>query len=190
MEAVIFVGLQASGKSSFYQARFFDTHVRISLDLLRTRNREQRLVQVCLETRQPFVVDNTNPTPAARARYIGPAQAAGFAVVGYYFPTTVAECLARNQARAGARTHPGRGPLRDGEAAAAAGPGRGVHRAVRRAAGRGRRVRRRAVDGRRGPAARQLGGAMPGFRPGSFHRSCQRQAMSPGAQSPGLISRL
>jgi predicted kinase len=30
MEAVILVGIQASGKSTFYAQRFFDTHVRIS----------------------------------------------------------------------------------------------------------------------------------------------------------------
>lgn len=33
MEAVIFIGLQASGKSSFYKERFFSTHVWINLDL-------------------------------------------------------------------------------------------------------------------------------------------------------------
>ena len=42
MEAIVFIGLQASGKSSFYKERFFSTHVRISLDLLRTRNRERQ----------------------------------------------------------------------------------------------------------------------------------------------------
>ena len=36
MEAIIFVGLPGSGKSSFYKERFFDSHVRISLDLLKT----------------------------------------------------------------------------------------------------------------------------------------------------------
>jgi hypothetical protein len=30
MEAVIFVGIQASGKSMFCQQRFFATHVRVS----------------------------------------------------------------------------------------------------------------------------------------------------------------
>lgn len=69
MEAVIFVGLQASGKSSFYTERFFSTHVRISLDLLRTRNRERRLLTACLETQQPFVIDNTNPSREERTKY-------------------------------------------------------------------------------------------------------------------------
>ena len=99
MEAIIFVGLQASGKSSFYRERFFSTHVRISLDLLRTRHREQRLLGLCLETQQPFVVDNTNPTADDRRRYIDAARSAGFSVVGYYFSGRIAECLLRNRQR-------------------------------------------------------------------------------------------
>jgi predicted kinase len=35
MQAVILVGIQAAGKSPFYRERFFGSHVRISLDLLR-----------------------------------------------------------------------------------------------------------------------------------------------------------
>ena len=100
MEAIIFVGLQASGKSSFYRERFFSTHVRISLDLLRTRHRERRMLSLCLETQQPFVVDNTNPTREDRRRYIEAARSAGFEIVGYYFSGRVAECLLRNRQRA------------------------------------------------------------------------------------------
>lgn len=99
MEAVVFVGIQASGKSSFYKERFFATHVRISLDLLRTRNRERRLMTVCLETQQPFVIDNTNPTREERAKYIDAAKSAKYSVVGFYFRSKAEECLARNQQR-------------------------------------------------------------------------------------------
>ena len=70
MEAVIFVGIQASGESSFYRERFFDTHLRINLDMLKTRHRERLLLQACIDAKQPFVVDNTNPTVEERARYI------------------------------------------------------------------------------------------------------------------------
>jgi predicted kinase len=99
MEAVIFVGIQAAGKSTFYQRRFFRTHVRINLDMLRTRRREEMLVRACLEAKQPFVVDNTNPTAKDRAHYIGPARAAGFRVVGYHFQSSVSEALERNASR-------------------------------------------------------------------------------------------
>ena len=46
---VLFIGLQASGKSSFYRERFFGTHVRVNLDMLKTRNRESLLVTACLQ---------------------------------------------------------------------------------------------------------------------------------------------
>jgi hypothetical protein len=100
MEAVIFVGIQAAGKSTFYKQHFFPTHVRISLDLLRTRHRERSLLQWCLAHHQPFVVDNTNPTVTERAVYITPARVAGFRVVGYYFESNVPSSIRRNAARA------------------------------------------------------------------------------------------
>lgn len=106
MEAVIFIGLQASGKSSFFRDRFFRTHVRINLDMLKTRHRERRLLDVCLETKQPFVVDNTNPTAADRLPYIRAAKAAGFRVVGYFFQSRIADCKARNDARSEAERIP------------------------------------------------------------------------------------
>ncbi|QDU44650.1 hypothetical protein Mal52_31360 [Symmachiella dynata] len=99
MEAVVFMGLQASGKSSFYKERFFSTHVRISLDLLNTRNRERQFLAACLETQQPFVIDNTNPNREERGKYIAAAKEAKYSVAGYYFRSKVDECLGRNQNR-------------------------------------------------------------------------------------------
>ena len=101
MEGVIFVGIQASGKSTFYRERFFDTHLRINLDMLKTRNREQILLRACIEAKQPFVIDNTNPSAEERARYIRPARSAGFRVLGYYFDVQIKEALTRNNERTG-----------------------------------------------------------------------------------------
>jgi predicted kinase len=109
MQLVLFCGIQATGKSTFYQQRFFHTHVRLSLDLLRTRHREQRLLQVCLETQMRCVIDNTNPTRAERATYLAPAKAAGFEVVGYFFQSIAAEALLRNQQRPTERQVPDQG---------------------------------------------------------------------------------
>ena len=99
MEAILFSGIQAAGKSSFFKAHFADTHVRINLDMLRTRHREQLLLAACLQARQPFVVDNTNLSAEDRARYIGPARAAGFRVVAYRFFVPLEAAIARNVAR-------------------------------------------------------------------------------------------
>lgn len=101
MEAILLIGLPASGKSTFYKERFFGTHVRISRDLLKTPYRSERLLQLCLETDQRFVIDNTNPTAADRAPFIETARARKFRVDGYYFQSRIADCLARNAQRTG-----------------------------------------------------------------------------------------
>ncbi|MFP5339741.1 MAG: AAA family ATPase [Gammaproteobacteria bacterium] len=100
MEAILLIGIQGSGKSTFYRERFFDTHLRVSLDLLRTRHRERRILQVCLETNMRFVVDKTNVTAAERGHYIALARAARFKVVGYFFEPDARGAFERNQGRA------------------------------------------------------------------------------------------
>jgi predicted kinase len=99
VQLVVFCGAQGAGKTSFYRYRFFETHVRVNLDMLGTRARERILVEACIAARQPFVVDNTNPTVEARRRYVEPAKAAGFEVVGFAFPSTPREALAVNALR-------------------------------------------------------------------------------------------
>ena len=101
MEAIIFVGIQGAGKSSFYKERFFHTHVRINLDMLKTKHRQRVLLDACIEARQPFVIDNTNVTAETRALFIAPARAAGFRVLGYYFRSDVKAALMRNSLREG-----------------------------------------------------------------------------------------
>jgi predicted kinase len=101
MEAIVLCGIQGSGKTTLYRDRFLVTHVRVAMDLLRTRQREEAFVRLCLETRQPFVVDNTNPAPADRRRYVEPARAAGFRAIAYLVEVADAEALARNAERTG-----------------------------------------------------------------------------------------
>ncbi|MDZ8186280.1 MAG: ATP-binding protein [Nostoc sp. ChiSLP02] len=99
MEAIIFIGIQGAGKSTFYRTQFFNTHIRLNLDMLKTRHREQILLEACLKAKQPFVVDNTNPTVEERKRYIIPAKDKGFRVLGYYFDSKLEECKQRNSQR-------------------------------------------------------------------------------------------
>ena len=99
MEAVILCGVQGSGKTTLYRDRFLETHARVSLDLLRTRARERAFLETCIETKMPFVVDNTNPTVAERARYLEPARAAGFKLIAYLVEVDHAVAAGRNATR-------------------------------------------------------------------------------------------
>ncbi len=111
MQAIILIGIQATGKTTFYVQRFLKTHVRISLDLLKTRHREARFLETCLQTRQRFVVDNTNPTAAERKRYIELARDAGYEIVGYYFQSRVQGAQERNSQRTASEQVPVKGIL-------------------------------------------------------------------------------
>jgi len=99
MHAILLIGLQASGKSTFFRERFADSHVRINLDMLRTRGRESRLIETCLDIEQPFVIDNTNLTRDDRARYLALLTERAVPASGYYFQSEIEACKARNEAR-------------------------------------------------------------------------------------------
>lgn len=101
MEAVIFIGIQATGKSTYFKYKFFKTHIRINLDMLRTRNREDIFLDACIKAKQPFVVDNTNPSVMNRKKYIDIAKSAKFKVIGYYFQSNMAEAVKKNERREG-----------------------------------------------------------------------------------------
>jgi predicted kinase len=99
MELIIFIGIPGSGKSTFYKNNFFNTHVRISLDLLNTRFKERKYFELGLDLQQKMVIDNTNVTTIERKKYIEPAKRKKYTVTGYYFESNVRECIARNEAR-------------------------------------------------------------------------------------------
>ena len=106
MELIVFCGIQASGKSTFFKERFFETHVRLSLDLLNTRQREDALLHACLAAQQKAVIDNTNPLARQRQRYCRIAKASGFQAVLYYFDVEIEQALFRNASRDAAHRVP------------------------------------------------------------------------------------
>lgn len=101
MQLILLCGVQASGKSTFYQQYFYHTHLRLNLDMLKTRHRENILFEAGLASKTKMVIDNTNPDVAARRRYTQCALDAGFEVIAYYFETDLNSALKRNRQRMG-----------------------------------------------------------------------------------------
>lgn len=101
MEAIIFVGIQASGKSTYYKNNLFNTHLRISNDLLKTKNREKLLLEFCKYTNMPFVVDNTNFSKEIRRHYLNFCKEIEFSVKCYYFKTDLQRSILWNSKRIG-----------------------------------------------------------------------------------------
>lgn len=105
MDLIIFIGLQASGKSTFYRTSFVATHTLVSKDLLRNNKRPARrqaqLITEALQAGRSVVVDNINPTVEDRAELIQLARQFGATVNGYYFESQVKQCRERNSQRDG-----------------------------------------------------------------------------------------
>jgi predicted kinase len=104
-ECVIFVGLPASGKTTFYSQRFATTHTHISKDLwppsTNKESRQVREIRAALGVGKSVVVDNTNPAVADRASIIVIARELGARVIGYFFTATTREAVGRNRGREG-----------------------------------------------------------------------------------------
>jgi predicted kinase len=110
LECVIFAGLPASGKTTFYQQRFAATHRHISKDnwpnATRKEARQAALIRQALGAGASVVVDNTNPSRADRGAIIALARAAAARVIGYYFDASTRAAVGRNRGREGSARVP------------------------------------------------------------------------------------
>lgn len=105
LELIVFVGVQAAGKSTYYRAHLAATHVHVSKDLMpNTRNRDAKqtaMITQALAAGRSVVVDNTNPTPLVRAPLIALGKTLGARVAAYYFEVPPKVAAARNRLREG-----------------------------------------------------------------------------------------
>ncbi|MFI6038528.1 AAA family ATPase [Streptomyces sp. NPDC051315] len=106
VELAVLVGLQASGKSTFYEQCLRDGHLLVSKDLFprsarHKQARQMRLVEEALAAGRSVAVDNTNPSREEWDPLVAAARAHGAAVAAYWFPPDLADSLRRNAARTG-----------------------------------------------------------------------------------------
>jgi len=96
----IMIGIQASGKSTFCR-NHLPGYVRINLDTLHTRNKENIAMDEAFSSGRDIVIDNTNPTAEDRKKYITKAKEHGCHIIGYFMQSRLKECTARNELREG-----------------------------------------------------------------------------------------
>jgi predicted kinase len=104
MEMIILIGLQGSGKSTFYRTHFAQTHVLVSKDLIQSRKparRQQQHVIEALQAGKSVVIDNTNASCESRVELIAVGREYGAAVIGYFFEVQLKASLERNRQRVG-----------------------------------------------------------------------------------------
>jgi predicted kinase len=107
MEMIILIGLQASGKSTFYRTHFAATHDHVSKDLLReskNKNKNQQQAEVierAFQEQRSVVIDNTNVTLHDRLALIDLGRRYGATIIGYYFQPDVPNSRKRNLQRTG-----------------------------------------------------------------------------------------
>lgn len=115
VELAVLVGLQASGKSTFYEQCLKDHHTLVSKDLFprsarHKQARQMRLVEEALAAGRSVAVDNTNPSPEEWRPLVAAARARGATVTAYWFRPDLVESLRRNARRNAARTDRARVP--------------------------------------------------------------------------------
>ena len=98
-QVIIFIGIQASGKTTFFNQMLAGSYAHINLDILHTRNKENLEMTACFESGKSFVIDNTNPEKGDRERYIVKAKEYGYHIIGIFFQSIVRNCVSRNVTR-------------------------------------------------------------------------------------------
>lgn len=105
LEVAVLVGLQASGKTTFYRRWLAGTHEHVSKDAFpnarRRQHRQMRMINDALAAGRNVAVDNTNPAPEEWRPILEAARDHGAGTVGYWFPPDLAGSLERNAEREG-----------------------------------------------------------------------------------------
>jgi predicted kinase len=105
LEIVILVGIPGSGKTTL-AVNSYSNHVRINLDTLRTRNREDEEISNALSNGRDLIIDNTNTTKKSRSKYLRMAKLFGVSVRAVYLNCPLELALRRNTLREGKRRVP------------------------------------------------------------------------------------
>lgn len=90
-EMVVCVGLPASGKTSFVKEHLVQAagYVHVNRDTLHSQAKCEKAAREALAEGKSVVIDNTNPSPSVRCRYIDIAETAGVPCRCFHFTTSL-----------------------------------------------------------------------------------------------------
>jgi predicted kinase len=100
VEIVVLTGIPGSGKSTMAKSKFAN-YVRINLDTIKSRAREEKRILEAISGSKSIVIDNTNLTRASRKRYVDLARKYGAGVRSIYLVCPLDLALERNSVRKG-----------------------------------------------------------------------------------------
>lgn len=98
-QMIVMVGFPASGKSSYVQEHYKNSHVRVNLDTIKKRDKERTILTAILSTGVNVVIDNTNLTIEHRKRYTDMAKDYGYSVTALCIDVPAAECISIDNKR-------------------------------------------------------------------------------------------
>ncbi|XP_023101486.2 bifunctional polynucleotide phosphatase/kinase isoform X2 [Felis catus] len=99
-EVVVAVGFPGAGKTTFLQERLVSAgYVHVNRDTLGSWQRCVTTCETALKQRKRVVIDNTNPDPPTRARYIKCARDAGVPCRCFLFGATLEQARHNNRFR-------------------------------------------------------------------------------------------
>lgn len=102
MTLIVLTGIQGSGKSEFCIKNFTKIDiVRINLDNLKSRIKEDALIKNCIIKNKSLIIDNINVTVLQRKKYIDLAKENNYKVISYYIKCEIDVAIARNKLREG-----------------------------------------------------------------------------------------
>lgn len=99
MECIILIGIPASGKTTFYNDKFSDTHLRINLDTLGRRSREKAIFETAIKNKIKICIDNTNVTIKNRKKYIPLLKENNYKIIAIYFLPNLEQAIKWNKQR-------------------------------------------------------------------------------------------
>lgn len=91
----LMMGIPGCGKTTYVLENFRNTHVRLNLDTIKSREKERRIFAACLDSGVNVVIDNTNMSRKERARFVPLARLFGYEIRVIHIRDTFERCAPR-----------------------------------------------------------------------------------------------